>query len=47
MIEKRTDSQMVALIGEEAFAVWKKLCVAIESLYDMRRLCGYVKVSGC
>lgn len=35
MIEKPTDSEMVALIGEETFAVWQILCAAIEQKYEM------------
>lgn len=35
MIEKPTDSEMSSLVGEEAFAVWKTLCFAIETKYDM------------
>lgn len=35
MIEKPTDSEIVALIGEETFAVWKTLCATIENKYDM------------
>lgn len=35
MIEKPTDSEMSSLVGEEAFAVWKILCFAIETKYDM------------
>lgn len=35
MIEKPTDSEMVALIGKNEFEVWKILCAAIEQKYDM------------
>lgn len=39
MIEKPTDSEIVALIGEETFAVWKTLCAAIEHKYDINVAC--------
>lgn len=35
MIEKPTDSEMIALVGEETYTVWKTLCAAIENIYDM------------
>lgn len=33
-----TNEEMVALIGEQLFQVWTKLCDLIESKYDMERL---------
>lgn len=35
MIEKPTDSEMVALIGKDEFEVWKTLYAAIEHKYNM------------
>lgn len=35
MIEKPTDSEMIALIGKDKFEVWKTLCDAIEHKYEM------------
>lgn len=35
MIEKPINSEMIALIGEEAFAVWNTVCATIENKYDM------------
>lgn len=35
MIEKPTNSDIITLIGEKTFAIWKSLCAAIEDRYDM------------
>lgn len=35
MIEKPTDSEIIALIGEKTFVIWKTLRAAIEDRYDM------------
>lgn len=35
MIEKPTNNEMIALIGEKTFAIWKSLCASIEARYDM------------
>lgn len=35
MIEKPTDSEMLALIGAEKLEIWKELCEFIENKYDM------------
>lgn len=35
MIEKPTDSEMIALIGAERLEVWKDFCVSIENRYEM------------
>lgn len=35
MIEKPTDSEMIALIGKDEFEVWKILYAAIDHKYDM------------